>query len=101
MLNCFSPDIIVVVVIYVVDTLSGIFVLVYDHRKADADNGFVVFVIIIVVVVVCAVDTLCIFVLVYDHRRAEPDNGLPTPKKGGRPALTAKSPSTDLVLETE
>ena len=34
-----------------VDTLC-IFVLVYDHRKADADNGFVVFVIIIVVVVV-------------------------------------------------
>ena len=53
------------------------------------------------VVLVCVVDTLCIFVLVYDHRRAEPDNGLPTPKKGGRPALTAKSPSTDLVLETE
>ena len=55
----------------------------------------------VVVVLVCAVDTLCIFVLVYDHRRAETDNGLPTPKKGGRPALTAKSPSTDPVLETE
>ena len=55
----------------------------------------------VVVVLVCAVDTLCIFVLVYDHRRAETDNGLPTPKKGGRPALTAKSPSTDLVLENE
>ena len=76
-----------------------IFVLVYDHRKAETDNGFVI---IIVVVVVGAVVTLSgIFVLVYDHRRAEPDNGLPTPKKGGRPALTAKSPSTDLVLETE
>ena len=80
---------------------EGFFINVIQNGSAQCSTASCSFPIHSFVVVVCAVDTLCIFVLVYDHRRAEPDNGLPTPKKGGRPALTAKSPSINLVLETE